>query len=582
LCSVQTMVNGEGVSLFDQNSPIFSKSSQNSSPGQSCSDVESCPDDNVTKSCPTQDFQKSFCKDPIINQTLANLHDRLKHGDKSVQCEIDTYLIACACEDSLSWDTLQMLRPEPHDVAQYNTLPDITRFIPFSFTSDPGPGIIAYYMQLLSPLKRKSRIRRGFPTSPTCNVEASVCLNLIQATLLGLYPRSTKKPIWRTRVAIAGSIYKLHTAPFETQCKFLSLSHDLLRVCFTEYIANVRVDFCQVENRYLSRHASFLPSYDVACFNLFDHIRQTCVQLTNWNWGNLNSSCLSALDRVSRMCRTQLIQPQIVPNFGSVKVQHIKNAMTRHVVYSDQHYTALQTSASITAMIHDTIQVHMLPWNMVTMQATRIVQNFSDSLFPVLTACEKHICVRCTHGTNARLVQRVSKLRMDTTTMQITCATCKTEDTVVRINVFGKLLSIRNIKYFACQECTALHIYDPVNPLKCTRYNLQAPIPRLQQGDRSSFPMIPTEPEGIKNLEKRTDKKNRCKWCGRVCSARTLQLLHVPSASVVHITLCFKHFPPAFMLKMIIDVDTFVRYVVDMTNTMSQSAGRMKVKRLKK
>ena len=235
----------------------------------------------------------------------------------------------------------------------------------------------------------------------------------------------------------------------------------------------------------------------------------------------------------------------------------------------------------MTAMIHETIQVHMLPWNMVTMQAEHIIRNYADALFPVLSACEKHICVRCTHGTNTRLVQRVSKLRMDTTTMQITCATCKTDDTVVRVNVFGKLNYIRNVKYFGCHECTALHIYDPVNPLACTRYDIQAQIPRVSLGDVVGSVLIPANPQRDDNKVKRTDRKNRCKWCGRVCSARTLQLLHVPSASIVHITLCFKHFPAAFMISMILDVDTCVRYIVDINKTASQTSGRSKAKILK-
>lgn len=576
MCS-KTVVDGEGVPSFDQNSPILSRCSQASSPDRSDSDTGSTTDGTPKRHKIDKSPRQvgAFCTDMSIDETLHDLHCRLKHGDRSVQALIDTYLIVCACEKNLPWHILQFLRPDAMDVSQYHTLPDITRFIPFSFTSTNGEGIIAYYMQLLSPLKRKSRVRRGNPVTPTCNVEASVCLNLIQATLLGLYPRSSKQPIWRARVAIAGCIFKLHTAPFETQCKFLAASHDTLRLCFTEYIANVRADFCQVENEFLFRHASFLPGYDIACFTLFDHVRQTCVQSNEWSWENINAICLSSLDRVSRMCRTQLIQTRASTNFGGIKAHHIQSALTQHVVYTDQQLISGQTHASTTETIHDTVQVHMLPWNMVLTQAARIVENFSDSLFPVLTACEKYICIRCTHGINSRLVQRVSKLRMDTTTMHITCANCKTDDTVVRINVFGKLISIRNVKYFCCQECTSLHIYDPESPLTCTRYNIPSQIPLLDTKT------IPYPPLVLTPLNHPKDKKNRCKWCGRICSARTLQLLHIPSASVVSITLCFKHFPSAFMINMIIDVDTFVRYTIDATNTQSQNSGKLKAKRKK-
>jgi hypothetical protein len=584
------VLDGEGIPRFDQTIHVSTHNipghSQNLSYDRADSDTDSSTSERpFSRTAPEiHSIQVgAFCAtDTDVDETLHDLHHRLKHGDRTIQLTIDTYLIACACEDSLPWHTLQKLRPDVTDVLQYTTLPDITRFIQCAFTSTHTPGIIPYYIQLLSPLKRKSRIRRGNPVPPTCNVEASVCLNLIQATLLGLYPRATKQPIWRTRVAIAGCIYQLHTAPFAKQCEFLSSVHDLLRICFTEYIVNVRADFCQIENEFLIRHASFLPIYDTACVTLFDQVRQSCVQCTDWSWENVNTTCLSSLDRVSRMCRTQLIQSHAPTNFAAIKLHDIQSALTKHVLYTDCQ-TQGYVHTSPTEIIHDTVQVHMLPWNMVLAQAARIVDKFSETLFPILTACEKHICIRCVHGNNSRLLHRVSKLRMDTKTMQISCANCKSDNTVVRVNVFGKLVYIRGVKYFCCQECTSLHIYEPESPLTCTRYNTKIVLEPLDLNTTSNSSLqhpdtankyTQSQTHAGKALTHRTDKKHRCKWCGRVCSARTLQLLHTSSASVVSVTLCFKHFPAVFMLKMIIDTDAFVRYTIDMANNAHQTGGR--------
>jgi hypothetical protein len=615
------VVDGEGVPRFDQNThqSTHTTSYQDHSGDESDTDTSTSDISNTSSKCeavqqPHDTYPieiGSFCTtDAGVDATLCDLHSRLKHGDRRIQLTIDTYLIACACEQSLPWHTLQQLRPSETNVPQYHTLPDITRFISSSFTSDPVTGIISYYIQMLSPLKRKSRTRRGNPAHPQCHVEASVCLNLIQATLLGLYPRSSKQPIWRTRVAIAGCIYKLHTAPFEKQCQFLTASHDLLRLCFTEYIINMRADFCLVEHDFLANHASFLPTYDTACITLCDHVRQTCVQSVDWSWANINTVCMSSLDRVSRMCRTQLIPVQAAVNYGAIRPAHIQIALGQHMVCTDSR-TNGHTYTTTTELIHQTVTVYMLPWNLVTTQAARIVDKFSDALFPVLTACEKHICIRCAHGTNSRMLQRVSKLRMDTQTMHITCANCKSEDTVVKINVFGKLLCIRNVYYFGCQECTSLHVYNPESPLTCTRLNMRAAVPLLDCGTTSLLPtsllptsllptsLLPTSllPTSLlqtnklaqsqvmmsddvtSKIQRNADRKNRCKWCGRICSARTIQLLHTASASMVSVTLCFKHFPAVFMLKMITDTDSFVRYTIDTINNTTKNANRSKIKK---
>ncbi|KAJ1495849.1 hypothetical protein T484DRAFT_1740615 [Baffinella frigidus] len=57
------------------------------------------------------------------------------------------------------------------------------------------------------------------------------------------------------------------------------------------------------------------------------------------------------------------------------------------------------------------------------------------------------------------------------------------------------------------------------------------------------------------------DRKHRCKWCARVCSARSILLLHQSSVSVVSLTLCFKHMPPQHMIGIIQDTNALVRYI---------------------
>jgi hypothetical protein len=564
------MSEGEGVHPHDQHDTPHTPDSFST-----VSEV-----DSPTTGHTQPESQALFCTtDTQINDTLTALHLRLKRGYRSVQREIDTYLILCACENSLSGRNLHNMKVTEACVAQYDTLPDITRYIPYSFTMSRETGIIAYYIQLLSPLKRKTRTRRGSPSPPLCHTEACVCLNLIQATLLGLYPRSSKQPVWRTRVAIAACIHKLQTASFETQSHFLALSHDILRVSFTEYILNVRTDFCPVENEFLVRQASFLPNYDAACTTLCDHIRQTCVQSLTWSWAHINSVSATSLDRISRMCRTRVVSTNVHTPMMSMLPEQLQAAIHQNVVYPDP---TTHNCVTATNIVEQALHTRMLPWNMVRAQAARTVDKYTNPLFPVTAVCEKHICIKCVLAINTRIMPRVSKLRMKTSNGKLTCANCNSVDTVLKVNVFGKLLNIRNTAYFGCQECTSLHEYNPIHPLMCTRKNVSLPIFDPHNVNRSwcggveihGAMAVTTKEQQRKaentivehpKTETTRDRKHRCKWCGRVCSARNMVLLHQASMSLVSMTLCFKHMPAQHMIGMIKDTNALIRYITAST-----------------
>ncbi|KAJ1467078.1 hypothetical protein T484DRAFT_1756144 [Baffinella frigidus] len=574
------------------NSPTRHLHNTSNSPTRHSDDTSNPPtrnsDDPDRKSTPPtdqdpththDDVHNKFCTtDTGVNDILTNLHMRLKRGYRSVQREIDTYLMLCACEKTLSGRDLYDLQVAVTDVPHYDTLPDLTRYIPFSFTMTREPGIIAYYIQLLSPLKRKTRTRRGSPSPPLCPIEACVCLNIIQASLLGLYPRSSKHPLWRTRVAIAACIHQLQTSSFDTQKRFLALSHDLLRMSFTEYIMNVRTDFCPVENEFLTRQAPFLPNYDTACATLCDHVRQTCVQSNEWSWAHINSVCAASLDRISRMCRTRVISANTPNVFPSFLPEQLQAAIHAHVVYPDPN---THNCVTPTNCVEQALHTRMLPWNMVRAQAARIAAKYSDQLFPITSVCEKHICIKCVLAVNVKSMLKISKLRMQTSTSKLTCANCNSDDTVLCVNVLGKLLNIRNTAYFGCQECAALHEYNPVHPLMCTRQPIGTSLPLFDPhnmrrswtgGVEAHGAMAITTAEQKRRAEDNIiveatqavsrDRKHRCKWCGRVCSARSMMLLHQPSASIVSMTLCFKHMPPHHMMGMIKDTNALIRYIM--------------------
>jgi hypothetical protein len=503
-----------------------------------------------------------FCiRYPEIACQVQHLHKTMQNGNQRVQNEIDSYLLLYACSDTTAYD-IRHLQLLPSDALQYGSLPDLTRFICMSFSTEKLDGIIAYYMQYLSPLRTKNRMRRTKQVPARCQVESVICLNLIQATVLGLYPRCCKRPLFETRVSLVACLYELKTSTLERQNAFLLKAGSLLRMAFTEYLLNVRQDFCPVEHNYLCQQANYLENYDVACVNATDAMRQSCLQQNNWSWKSINENTGNALDRIARMCRMSSTVIKTAHWFSAPKVQihQIQEAFNAHVISDRFSYGGAILPEQ---HIHNALRVFALPWNFLSVQAKYVCEKYKEQSLPIRNYCCKYFCLMCACNNTSNILQKCTKLRIDVQTSNIVCATCNSADAVIAVNMFGKLLQIQDRFMFACHTCTALHEFDSTSPLMCTNTTMiSAPLQLLftQQDTVNNLAVKSTANDaGHKQVSR--GRKVRCKWCGKVCAPRVTQILHVATASMLSITLCFKHTPPMHMWKFLNDVEALVRYL---------------------
>jgi hypothetical protein len=503
---------------------------------------------------------------PEIASEIHQLHQILQQGNQNVQHVIDTYLLMYACSDTTAYDIrhLQLLSA---DALHYNSLPDLTRFICMSFATEKFDGIIAYYMQYLSPLRTKNRLRRTKQVPARCHVESAICLNLIHATVLGLYPRCCKRPLFETRVSLVACLYDLKTSTLARQNAFLLKAGNLLRMAFTEYLLNVRQDFCPVEHNFLCKQATYLENYDVACVNATDSMRQACLQQNNWTWKALNENTGNALDRIARMCRMSSSHSGTVQlgRAPKINLSQIQQACAAHVLSDPVNCGG---SAAPQQYIHNAIKVFTLPWNFITVQAKYVCERYKEQPLPLVSYCCKYFCLMCICNGTVNILQKCTKLRIDVQTSKIVCASCNSVEAVIAVNMFGKLLQIHNRFMFACHACTALHEYDPTSPMKCTNTtSVTSPPLQLTCG----LPVDTPKQDAVSNVVQKNvatrqlnrGRKVQCKWCGKVCAPRVINILHVPTACILSITLCFKHTPPPHMWKFMHDVEALVRYLTN-------------------
>jgi hypothetical protein len=102
------------------------------------------------------------------------------------------------------------------------------------------------------------RYKRGFKHTysiESVNIaEVRACISVMYGSLLKLYPRGSKIPIFSARVNIVWRIQELLEQSQEEQMEFIKAHSALLKLCLMEYCYNVLQDFFPVEYSFISAH----------------------------------------------------------------------------------------------------------------------------------------------------------------------------------------------------------------------------------------------------------------------------------------------------------------------------------------
>jgi hypothetical protein len=100
----------------------------------------------------------------------------------------------------------------------------------------------------------KRGFRHAYSVDSVSIAEVRACISILYGSLLKLYPRGAKIPIFSARVNIMCRIQELLECSQEQQMEFIKSHSSLIKICLMEYCYNVFQDFFPVEYSFVSAH----------------------------------------------------------------------------------------------------------------------------------------------------------------------------------------------------------------------------------------------------------------------------------------------------------------------------------------
>ena len=458
---------------------------------------------------------------PTLSARVAALHARLPF-DPAAQTKIDAHLLAAALRRD---DPAFVLLPE--DAPQLATLPDLGPVIRDCLVARRwAASYLASLLHACVPCPRPS-----IPAVPPDLPSAPLLLNILLATLLGLYPRSVKQPPFPVRVHLFRRVHAALTLDEPSQLALLSRIQPLLVLALTEYLCHVLPACMPAENAAL-RAAFPVEPFFAAAAPLFDVFRQDHIDSGLEPWDALARAAQDAHERLARTYRSKcrMPPPPRRPPLAELAADPaalcaaalaarplVRYPSAADVAVRRAEYAILLGSAALaeTAVIHSLVTVDPLPANITRLQLAAL-----DALSQ---RCQRRARVRRTHYLCLLCERRGRKAspRLCSRTFRIVCRTCDDNpDSIVPIDTVGRIVTVRARQLIFAPCCATVRDYTAsghdLAPAPC-RHAPNPPHPRPPARPRVSCAMCdaPALPRGHEYLDHTLCRMTVCFLCQR-------------------------------------------------------------------
>ena len=399
-----------------------------------------------------------------IHTHIEHLHTRLK-DDYTVRWEIDRYLLAIHFNPSRPprWMVL-----DPSDTYHYHNLPDIAKLIRQTLA---GLCPTAWLQKLFNVFLCGKRYRRlTSANTDSCQLTAAI-INTLHGLLLGLYPFNERRLDLQKRAWIAGALRDILTAGRHAQ--FIAQHTALLCLGLAEYILNVLHDFCPVEWALLNISTAG-RSQCLACIEAF---RENTVNPAAGEadfWQRLEADAQPAVATLVKFFRdARLYQHRARTVLPAAVVQHLQLALDSQIIHnSSSIFGQLKCAlpdiqfreSEALEEIWSTIYMRQLPALTTSQQMTALGR--IGKLCHLIEHESHHLplCLACALTRRADVMK--ATFRFDTVDERLVCNECLAQNTVVHINMLGRVLYVRDKVIALCDRCLGPKYWDA--PCACT------------------------------------------------------------------------------------------------------------------
>ena len=386
------------------------------------------------------------------------LHSRLK-DDHTVRGQIDCYLLALHYNEQapLEWMVLDY-----SDTFHYYNLPDLM-FLVRSTLMGLCPSL--WIQKLFNMFLCGKRYRRLVHTNNnTCQLTAAM-INTLHGLVLGLYPFNERRMDLRKRSWLAGTLHEVLTKG--EHVAFINEHQHLMCLSLMEYIVNAVEDFCPVEWALLGVTASAKSQ----CLASIEAYREATVSLAVGSgdfWGKLDHDAqpvVSSLIKFFRGASFYQHRPRSV--LPAAHTKHLQLAMNTRVIQNSSSIFG-QLRAAIPAIhfreaealeeIWTAVYIRRLPAYTTMKQISALERIGGMCSFLEQELHDFPLCLLCALTRRADVLK--SLFRHDCIDGGLVCNECLNPKHVVRVNLLGRVLYVRDRAIVLCEKCLRPKCWD--------------------------------------------------------------------------------------------------------------------------
>lgn len=404
-----------------------------------------------------------------IKKHIEDLHLRLNNNE-DVRCELDSYLPLIwmqtrGINTSLPTD-YYILRRE--DVFGVHNLIDIGEIVRDIIMRRQNNSLLFRIVQYCMPYIKHNRLCFSWKLNDTNNLILPELIKVMLATCLGIYKYSTRKPLWKNRIKLSEAMYNLLAhGSLADHFQFCENHMPLLRISMIEYF----VYFVTVNMPAEMKVLSLVFRLNCQINDLFMHFRvaidtfrQTSFHNNELDWDAVISNANFACEKCNRISKskTSLISQNITRKEVRIENRKVPIDTIRTIIETPVHRHAAYlrvTHPHLTLekirdfkIIYSRIELYHLPSNVTYMQCRRILEHLECESESVLQPAFLSVCLSCVDMPSYKpSLMRLCGIN------GVTCGSCHRSETVVQINLIGRIVRASSKLYYYCIFCHQAH-----------------------------------------------------------------------------------------------------------------------------